>query len=325
MALAFLPVSMLKAMPSYPSGELRTRCHVSGGRAGLRLVLVLAVAALATAARGMTLDVCQSHSATFASIQEAIDAASDGDVIEVCGGVHIEPSIFIHGKSLTIQGKGQHSTFIEPPVPGPVFSVFGPAQVTIQSLTVRNGENYNGGALEVVHGEALLADCSFVGNTAVDSGGAVSLDGGASLIVSNCVFEDNSAGLFGGAINARRAEDVIITSSIFIGNDAGDGGAVEISEVGGIVITGSGFLGNAAEFTGGALVVTDSESLILTRSAVSHNLAGRFAGIRLDDLGKRVFVESCKISDDSTEIGRPSASAASAVDGPATWPGRTLR
>ena len=72
------------------------------------LLLSLAMAGLA---RADTLEVCPSGCA-YATIQDAIDASSDGDVVLVLPGLYNELVNF-SGKEITVSGSGSDVTTID--------------------------------------------------------------------------------------------------------------------------------------------------------------------------------------------------------------------
>lgn len=96
------------------------------------------------------------------------------------------------------------------------------------------GDNAMPGALSLNKVNALVRDCSFVGNKGTD-GGAVKLYynvGGtwtkmAYLVVDRCYFADNIASdNTGGAIYGRNSMAIDVINSTFTGNTAANGGAI---------------------------------------------------------------------------------------------------
>ena len=67
------------------------------------LLATAACLLLCVGARAETLDVCPTG-CTYASIQNAIDASSDGDTIAVAAGTYHEFDITLQGKAITISG-----------------------------------------------------------------------------------------------------------------------------------------------------------------------------------------------------------------------------
>ena len=167
----------------------------------------------------------------FDTLEEAIDEASlFGGIISVRGGTYkgygfcgidIEGELEITiraygGEEVIFDCEGEdyflHLTYdtevewIEtvPPIPVP-YTTEGPT-ITLENITVINGYNYEGGAIELVAGTLTMTNCNFYNNTAEDYGGAICIgsmdsDQDATLIALNCTFMNNIAGEEGGAIS----------------------------------------------------------------------------------------------------------------------------
>lgn len=88
------------------------------------------------AARAITLTVCSSG-CDFTSIQAAVNAASDGDKIELGAETFYENVIV--GKGLTIQGAGRAATVVDGQLAGIVFVVGATAPVELSDMTIQNG------------------------------------------------------------------------------------------------------------------------------------------------------------------------------------------
>ena len=148
------------------------------------MVPVLAFAGFTTsAATADTTTVCASG-CDFTSIQAAIDAANDGDVINLTDSVYNEGAeIDMRGKAITLKGQNQ----------GP-----GNASTTIQGqhshrlIACRNGET----------SKTILQDLKFSGGLGEADGGGGLLIQGASPTIKNCFFELNKidALMYGGGV-----------------------------------------------------------------------------------------------------------------------------
>ena len=166
----------------------------------------------------------------FDTLEEAIDEASlMGGIITVRGGTYngwgfcgidIEGELEITiraypGEEVIFDCEGEdyflHLTYdtevemIEtvPPIPI-VYTTEGPT-ITLENITVINGYNSEGGAIELVAGTLTMINCNFYNNFAEDYGGAICIgsmnsDQDATVIALNCTFMNNIAGEEGGAI-----------------------------------------------------------------------------------------------------------------------------
>jgi predicted outer membrane repeat protein len=172
--------------------------------------------------------------ADFTTIQEAIDAASQGDTVLVAPGTYVENIDFL-GKEITVRSTlGAESTVIdggEPPDPssGSVVSFLnqeGPGTV-LEGFTLANGTGssdglprkdiYRGGGIICIESSPTILDCSIIGNAAHAGGGMALLK--SSPVLRNCSFRNNSANK-GGAILAWNGSSPKIMENIIEGNES---------------------------------------------------------------------------------------------------------
>jgi len=188
---------------------------------------------------------------TYPTIQAAVNAAYNGDVIAVSsagspysgeGNVDIDTL----GKAIKIQGTGAMSTVINAggsaASPHQAFLIHsGETSTTVISgFTIENGYQAAGGAININASSPTISQCIFAANTATASGGAININLG-SPVISQCVFignqTSNAAGEYGGAIEVGNdtfsdntfATTVTLVNNVFVANSAGtDGAAVDI-------------------------------------------------------------------------------------------------
>ena len=116
------------------------------------------------------------------SIQAAVDAAADGDVIELGAGEHLG-SVELMARDLRFQGQGPDSTVWRGNNSGMVDSTY--SNVEFDGITFADGQGtqdglfLRGGAMFFVGGTADIVNCAFQNNTAKG--------GGAIAAVSQCV------------------------------------------------------------------------------------------------------------------------------------------
>lgn len=224
--------------------------------------------------------------ADHVQIQAAVDAAVDGDIIELCAGryeydgdVDWESDASI---SLTIRGAGVGETILDGNDDWNIFAVHASSLLlTIQEMTLTNGfggwgsailifdagdpsslsvdnveilNNDNAdhqGALVVEEGSISIVDSYFEGNQAETDGGAAYASD--SIAVTGSTFVNNTAGRFGGALYAY---SMMISGSTFTENYAdAEGGA--IFSVGDAEIDSSRFIDNSARWWAGAISLAD--------------------------------------------------------------------
>ncbi|MBG83489.1 MAG: hypothetical protein CMJ40_02960 [Phycisphaerae bacterium] len=202
--------------------------------------------------------------ADYPTIQGAIDASSNGDVIQIAAGTFYENGIVSENKAITIQGTlngdGSLATTIDGQDLFRVFEIWGiwneqgGNEATLKNLIITRGYHPDGGGIECGHytviegchitncysqtgggisaymNNTTIRNCTISGNTSEYGGGIAvsgSSDGPGSII--NCLIENNMDGElgFGGGIYAN-AQDypVDIIDCTIQGNDATMGGGI---------------------------------------------------------------------------------------------------
>ncbi|MDR1721959.1 MAG: hypothetical protein LBR24_02790, partial [Methanobrevibacter sp.] len=160
-------------------------------------------------------------------LNAVVTGASPNDAINVSSGTYTDPTDTITNivvnKNLTIAGDGDPTTVIlDANNNNYFFKVESGYTLTLQNLTLKNGKD--------------------------TSGGAVTVETGATLNLINCIFETNYASNYGGAIYSEGI--VNVTNSNFTANTATDGGAINIKD-GFLTINGGTFDSNIAVNGGG--------------------------------------------------------------------------
>ncbi len=174
----------------------------------------------------------------FATIQEAVAAVDEGDIIELGDGVFVGPGnrdITLGNTDVTIRsqsgnpesciidcesGAGQdaHRAFFS--------DVGADGSLLLHSVSIRNGHASDGGAIWLNGAGFQLENCHLSGCSAENSGGALYSEypvGSASI--EDCRFEGNQAGTMGGALCGITA-GFALSRCEFIENTAPEGGAV---------------------------------------------------------------------------------------------------
>ena len=146
-----------------------------------------------------TINVPDDH----ALIQDAINASSDGDVINIASGTYNEHSLNPSGKAITIQGTlnedGSLATTIDALQAGIVFEI-------------NSGETY----------ETLIKDLVITGGSSF-YGGGIFCDGlstMSSATIDGCRISDNTGG-FGGGLYSVSTHVITISSTVVCGNTSG--------------------------------------------------------------------------------------------------------
>ncbi len=171
---------------------------------------------LCVGAHAETLDVCPTG-CTYASIQNAIDASSDGDVIEIAAGTYHEFDISTQQKAITLRGAthgdGLPATTIDSQGLGTsIMSFNGEGTDTIIEHLVFTGASGKGWApVTMFHARPTMINCTFRDNVNTGLGGGVyNLNDDPSFI--DCRFLNNSANSAAATPAGRRDSPTIRSS-----------------------------------------------------------------------------------------------------------------
>jgi len=151
---------------------------------------------------------------------------------------------------------------------------FAAARGKIYNSYFEKNRAYNGGAISTQSWNSEIKNVTFIGNRAVNLGGAINIQGSPSNInISDCSFNGNYAGTTGGAIRvtSTKTSGLAITNSSFKNNHAYRyGGAISVQSAG-AKITGCYFDNNyVSKYNGGALDLNGA-NIIVDNSTFNNN------------------------------------------------------
>jgi hypothetical protein len=204
------------------------------------ILLFLTGGLLAGPAFGSTYVVNPDGTGDFPTIQAAVDAAVNGDVIELGSGVFTgdgNRDVDYLGKAITIRSQGGPGACVidcqgsagEPHRGFYFFLLEGPDSV-LGGVTITHGRSWGGAAVYCygIHCSPTITRCVFVDNHSSGEGGALFADL-AFPQVTDCVFTNNSALYGGGASICNGASAAaFLTRCTFVGNQASFGGGLRI-------------------------------------------------------------------------------------------------
>jgi Leucine Rich Repeat (LRR) protein/parallel beta helix pectate lyase-like protein/thrombospondin type 3 repeat protein len=245
------------------------------------------------------LDENGSQEAPFTSLQDAINAAGQNDIIKVAAGIYYETLTFI--TEITLQGgwnidfsqrwdfendgiepTAGYQTIIDGEGYGSCITLnYISEQAAIDGFTIQNGETEGyGGGISNDHSSPVISNCIFLNNSTINSGGGGGIDNFySSPTIDNCVFSGNSTETSGGGILNRYSSSPTITKCVFIGNTAHNGGGIYNVYNSSPSIDSCIFIGNSANSGGGISNHFGSSPIVITNCILSSNDAGGGGGI----------------------------------------------
>lgn len=245
-------------------------------RSSVLLLLLVSSPALAR-----TIDVDPWGSGDYTSIQDAIDAAVDGDEVEVQPATYTE-IIDFGGKAITVRGvSGSASTILDGAGAAAYVVTFDGGEdetSVLEGFTIRNATEQG----LYINASPTLTDLAFeaMGGTS-DSGGCVAVLSGSPSF-DTVSFTDCVA--FKGASLYVASGDVTLNNATFSGGYGSVSGGAWIG-AGTLTITDSSFDDNTSAGNGGAIYLKADTSLNLSNVDFSDNTteAGHGGAIYAND------------------------------------------
>ncbi len=205
----------------------------------------------------------------YLTIQQGIDAAVDGDLVQVAEGYYFGPGnkeISTRGKAITLRGAGPDRTIIDCQRSGRAFDLFqaGGASTVIEGLTIRNARpgSSQDGAICVRRSSPTIRNCVIENSASSDSSTAAIYASESSFSMSNCVIRGTK-----GYGMTCQASSPTFSNCVFTGNTSGGMGENPISNrIGSLTMTDCVIIAN-----GGLGGVMWSGPLTMTRCTIASN------------------------------------------------------
>jgi hypothetical protein len=244
---------------------------------------------------------------SYGTIQQAVNAANDGDTIRVAAGVYFENVDITAGKVITIEGgynntcasTGAGTTRIEGSAgSGSTFDILG-GTTKLRNLQVAWGSTTGGGLDVFSYGQVTL-DNTDVFNNHGDYGGGIWLDTGTAVTITNgSTVHDNTAMSPGGGVRAWGKFYGYGNNSEVSWNCAPDGGGASVPS-GLFYLNDAHMMGNHAAGTtgkGGALYV-ESNGVVTLTNHVYLGDAGSYGNSAYD--GGGIYADHSTVNLDSS-------------------------
>ena len=247
----------------------------------LAIMMVLMVCGVTTAA---TINVAADGSGDYTTIQAAIDAASNGDVILVAPGTYTGTGnevVNTLGKLIIIKASGTpEETILDGEgARGVVQCSSGEgADTIIEGFAITGGNANEGGGIYCYDNSSpTIRGCEISNNT----GGGIYCYLSSSPTITDCIISGNTANYDGGGIYCYDYSSPTITDCTITNNTANSGGGIYCSW-GSPTISGCTISGNTANYDGGGIYCYDNSydysSPTITDCTITNNTANYDGG-----------------------------------------------
>jgi predicted outer membrane repeat protein len=251
----------------------------------------------------------------FPTIQAAITASSDGDVIEIAAGTYHEFDISPLQKAITLRGAthgdGLPATTIDSQGQGDsIMGFIGEGNDTIIEHLVFTGASGKGWApVTMFHAHPTMINCTFRDNVSTGIGGGVyNLNGAPSFI--DCRFVNNTANWGGGYAcwETGQPDHPLFLRCTFSGNTAVLGGAFA-NQRSSPVLVECVFRDNIATEHGGAFFNEGTDccehwfsDVIMERCVFEQNTAAESGGAICNSTFGTTTLDGCTVADNAAGL-----------------------
>jgi len=322
---------MIVVNPNYTPLEMRTIIMratdpvlpglcISGGRLNLYNTILIA-------RPGRVLLISRRTAYSFETIQEAINAAGDGDtVIAHYNNWYLERINFL-GKQITVRSgdidaspfygvPSQQNTYISGILdPGTIVGFSGgeDEQCILQGFTITDGTEgihlsgslpaisqcvitqNQGSGIFCINSAPSISDTTINDNTTAGNGGGVYCDSNSAPSLDKCIVSENIASQHGGGIYCESGTEPNLSDTIISMNTSGQsGGGIYCGEGSNPYITSCRISDNSAQWEGGGIYCVESSPDItdctITGNATDWDGAGIYC-----DVGAEPNITNCEI------------------------------
>ena len=254
-----------------------------------------------------------TYAEPFRRIQDAIDIAADGNIVEIQPGLYTGPGNFNldpSGKSITIRSVDPNAaanTIIDPNKAGRgfIFQNGEDANCIISGLTIRNAQvtiGDNGAGIYCFNSSPIIHNCIIQDSHALVSGGGIFFDHSNATAI-NCTIMGNIADFEGGGIESVMS-DLNILNCVIIDNNAPFGGGITCYSPGTANLVNCTIVANSALFAGGAVFCWSEGNVVIKNSILWANSASEGTQLGLEEEGQASVIY-CDVQGGQTGVYDP--------------------
>jgi len=151
----------------------------------------------------------------FETIQSAIDAAVDGDILTIIPEIY-EENLTIN-KSITLKSEDEKNIILDGKKKGPVISIENAGTVSLFNLNLKNGKAENGGGIFVKNSNLNLENSIISENL---GGGIYSFVSVLKIENSEIFKNENNGNYFGAGLLVNGGDLKLINSKVFNNSDS---------------------------------------------------------------------------------------------------------
>jgi hypothetical protein len=206
----------------------------------------------------------------FPTIQQGIDAASDGIIVFVDDGIYYE-NLLIDGKDIILQSlDGAESCVIDGGSNDSVIIIENSDNSVISGFTIQNGlASYGGGGIKI-SGSPLVEECIIQNNLAT-RGGGIYVAGSPNI--ENNTIQNNTVTVAGGGIVSYGGEMIINNNLISQNHSDVYGGGIHVETSGFVEITNNRISANSSQRGGAICFHAENAGGIIKNNLVIENIA----------------------------------------------------
>ncbi|HUT32039.1 MAG TPA: right-handed parallel beta-helix repeat-containing protein [Planctomycetota bacterium] len=271
---------------------------------GCAVAMVFYLAAVGSSgAGGATLLV---PSEGYPTIQSAINAAQNGDTVQVAAGTYLENLVWSK-KDIALVGAGPEQTIVDGNGAGSCLTISGgvPATARVEGFTFTNGNAPIGGGLYVMNSSPAIGNSVIRGNRSAQYGGGMALTSSASA-VTGCTVAGNESYQGGGVFSWGSGVSCTFANCVITGNKATAIGGIGLSG-GPQVLRDSSITANEASYAAGVCVMSSTSVAQVSGNVISENRATLSGG--------GIFFISCSVAVVNNVIARNTAQAGGGIYG----------